>query len=282
MKVLSSFQNGDTQVTIYDNGDRIMDGDFNLQFPMNIDIRVSTKCAFGQRDDGSFVLCSFCHESAKVNGVDCDYELLKEKLVGLPMIELAIGCNELTQDLFNFLAWAKDKFICNLTINSGHIKRDEKLLRQCIDQGLVKGVGVSYRKGIPIPQWILDYEHTVVHTIVAIDDVDDLKSKGFKKILVLGCKDFGFNVGKVDQEAIREWYRRIPELLTNPVAFDNLAVEQLNMRRFYSQEQWDILHQGEYSMYIDAVAQVYAPSSRSNDRQSWDTPLTQYFQSLDK
>ena len=275
--VLRNYKNGDCQITLYTDGTRVVQGTY-LDFPLNIDIRVSTQCSFGQRDDGSYVLCNFCHESAKVNGKHCDFEVLKEKIKNLPPIELAIGCNQFTEELEEFLQWASGHFICNITVNSGHLKRDEKRLKSAIKSQIVRGVGVSYRKNIPIPQWILDYENCVVHVIAGIDDLDEIVSKKFPKVLVLGCKDFGFNKGKVDQEKIKNWYRGIHKLFGNQVCFDNLALEQLNMKRFFSNEKWELINQGEESFYIDAANERLAPSSRSGEFVNWnDVNVTDYY-----
>jgi len=269
MNILKEYTNGDCTITIYTNGTRVVSGN-HLKFPLNIDIRVSTQCSFGQRNDGTHVLCDFCHESAKVNGITCNYPKLIDKLRGLPPIELAIGCNEFTDELALFLVWCKPRFVCNLTINSGHLKRDEARLRSAIKNQLIYGLGVSYRPKFSIPNWVLDYEHTVVHIIAGIDDIEDIKNKQFKKILVLGCKDFGYNRGKVQEEAIMHWYRNISTLFDRQVCFDNLAVEQLNMKRFFDQETWSLIEQGEESIYIDAANERYAPSSRSNEYTHWD------------
>ena len=279
-EIIRNYTNGDCKIALYSDGTRVIDGNY-LDFPLNIDIRVSTQCSFGQRDDGTYVLCSFCHESAKVNGKDCDYEVLKQKLDGLPPIELAIGCNKFTDALEDFLTWAKDHFVCNLTINSGHLKRDGDKLKKAISDGIVSGIGVSYRKSIPIPEWILEHDNCVVHVIVAIDDIEEIAKKNYKKILVLGCKDFGFNQGKLDQQKIKYWYRNIDKLFGNQVCFDNLALEQLNIRRFFNDETWETIHQGEESFYIDAANERLAPSSRSGNYINWnDTTVAGYYKEL--
>jgi hypothetical protein len=278
--VLRKYKNGDCDITLYDDGTRVVQGNY-LDYPLNIDIRVSTQCSFGQRDDGTFVLCDFCHESAKVNGKHCDFNKLKEKIKDLPPIELAIGCNQFTDDLEEFLTWCKNHFICNITCNSGHLKRDEKKLRAAIDNKIVRGVGVSYRKNIKIPDWILEYENCVVHVIAGIDDIDEIISKDYPKILILGCKDFGYNKGKVNQDKIMDWYRKVHLLFNNQVCFDNLALEQLNIKRFFSDEKWEIINQGEESFYIDAANERIAPSSRSADFVNWDeVSVNEYYRRM--
>jgi len=53
------------------------------------------------------------------------------------------------------------------------------------------------------------------------------------------------------------------------ISFDNLAIEQLRVRRYFGNKNWSVFHQGERSIYLDAVKKVFAPSSRSNETVSW-------------
>ena len=59
--------------------------------------------------------------------------------------------------------------------------------------------------------------------------------------------------------------------------FDNLALDQLNMHRFFDQESWNEFCQGEHSMYIDAANQVFKPSSRSSESTPWDISIYDYY-----
>ena len=132
----TNHKNGNVKVSIIEAGTRVMEweGDKNLSFPMNVDIRVMTKCSFGMKPDGSSI-CDFCHESATTDGKECNYEELYEKISILPKgTELAIGANDLTKDFLNFLEKASKKYICSITINQGHVKKNKKiiLIPQCI------------------------------------------------------------------------------------------------------------------------------------------------------
>ena len=284
MKNISEYKNGNALISIYDDGTRIIkfENELKLEYPLNIDIRVSTQCSFGKKPDGSSGFCTFCHESAKVNGSECNYEELEKKLENLPQgIELAIGCNNMTVGLKNFIIWCSftKKYICNITLNQGHIKKNWDLIETLINQGYIKGLGISYRSSLKwnVPQSILDYQNTVFHVIAGIDDIDDIKelaNKGVKKILILGEKDFGYNSGKVDLNSRnhKEWRWFLPDLfkLFEVVSFDNLALEQLKPERFLTKKDFEIFNQGEYSMYINAVEGYYSPSSRSNHRMYWN------------
>ncbi|TXG85857.1 MAG: hypothetical protein E6R13_01545 [Spirochaetes bacterium] len=292
---MNKYINGNSTVEIFEDGTRVIQFEDQLQldYPLNIDIRVSSRCTFGYNPKTGKAFCDFCHESARTDGDECDYEKLKEKLIDLPRgIELAIGANNITLNLVEFISWCKlNGYIVNLTVNQGHVRRDSSHLYTLIDQQLIKGLGVSYRSSLKwdIPDFILDYKNTVFHVIAGIDSIDDvlsLKDKGVKKVLVLGEKNFGFNEGKVDLTTRnhREWYWWVGKMFDtfDVTSFDNLALEQLNMKRFFSDENWDIFNQGEHSFYVNAVEQYFAPSSRSNLKTDWNMySLKEYFHNLE-
>jgi len=160
-------------------------------------------------------------------------------------------------------------------------------LNQGIVYGLINGLGISYRSNFKwdVPESIIDYSNTVVHTIAGIDSIDDvikLKDRGVRKLLVLGEKNFGCNTGKVDltSQLHKEWYWWVHKLfdIFEVVSFDNLALEQLNIKRFLTQDKWDEFWQGEHSFYLNAVEGYFAPSSRSNDKMNWDIfTIPEYF-----
>lgn len=282
------YQNGNVSVSLdLDSGTRILEyeNDIKLDFPTSIDLRTSTSCSFADN-----ICKNFCSESAVINGKDCDYELLKSKLRGLPKgIELAVGVNQFNDDIMKFFVWCKlQGYIVNITINQGHVLRDEEYLKDVISAKLVYGIGVSYRNiKWNIPQFLLNYKHTVFHTIIGIDNIKsvmELKDKGVKKILVLGEKNIGYNKGKVNTEHHKLWIWWIGKLfdMFNVVSFDNLALEQLNMKRYFNEDNWNTFNNEEHSMYIDAVTQVFKPSSRSESFVDWNNiDIKDYFKQLE-
>jgi hypothetical protein len=292
--MLTKYNNGNATISIDNDGSRVIEYEdtLSLDFPLNIDIRLSTQCSFGYNPNTGKAFCDFCHESARTDGSECDYDSLRDKLTGLPKgIELAIGANQFTAGLYEFILWCGlQEYIVNLTVNQGHLKRDSEGLRHIIECGFIKGLGVSYRSSLKwdIPQFILDYENTVFHVIAGIDtfhDVEALAKKWVKKILVLGEKDFGFNQGKVDltTRSHKEWFWWIRNMFNvfDVVSFDNLALEQLKISRFFSDKNWEVFNQGEHSFYINAVDKYYAPSSRSNMKSHWDMcSVPDYFKIL--
>lgn len=291
---MSQYNNGNSVIELHEDGTRIIqfDNKLELEYPLNIDIRVSTKCAFGLNPKTGKSFCSFCHESAKTDGHDCNFEELKSKLRGLPKgIELAIGANQMNLTFLDFITWCdNNEWIVNLTVNQGHVNRDITELEYLINNNKIKGLGISYRSSLNwnVPVVLLNYSNTVLHVIAGIDDINDvlsLKDKGVRKILVLGEKNFGFNEGKVDltTQSHKEWYWWIGKLFDafDVVSFDNLALEQLNIRRFFDDKNWETFNQGEHSFYINAVEGYFAPSSRSNNKTDWkNVSIKDYFETL--
>lgn len=294
--LLKEYQNGNALVKLYKDGTRIIEfeGELKPTAPFNVDIRVNTSCSFGFNEKTGKSICSFCHESAVTNGKECDYQILKEKLKPLPSgMELAIGANELSPGLISFLEWASGEgFICNLTVNQGHIPKYHKKLKELLDSGSIYGLGISYRPNLSwkIPEELLSHPNTVLHVISGIDSFSDVKGlaeKGVKKILILGEKDFGFNKGNVDLSSPKhkEWFWWVHELFSifDVVSFDNLALEQLSVKRFFSDKSWNTFNNGEWSFYINAVDGYFSPSSRSPDKTSWyDCDAIEYFSRLQK
>lgn len=289
--MLFKYTNGNATVQIDEDGTRTIeyDGALKLEYPLNMDIRVQTICPLGYNPKTGKAICEFCHESATTDGTECDYDALLNKLSDLPKgIELAIGCNIFTDGLYKFLKECYNRgYICNLTVNQLSIKKYEKMLMNAIYNNYVKGVGLSYRSfaDYNIPQFFKDYDSTVVHVIAGIDDIDEVMKLDAKKILVLGEKDFGFNKGKVDltSQNHRKWFMYIRKLfdIFDVVSFDNLALDQLNIKRFLPDAEYEKFYQGEHSFYINAVTQTFSRSSRSAETVSWDISIPEYFKTIE-
>jgi hypothetical protein len=289
--LLANYKNGNAVVSLFSNGTRIIecnDSELKLEYPLNIDIRVQSKCPLGLNPKTGRAICSFCHESATTDGKECDYEKLKEILSDLPKgIELAIGYNHNSGELWKFLEWCRDKgFICNITVNQLLAVSIFKLLEDFTINGLIKGLGISFRR--------LDHtlvtinNNSVVHVIAGIDSIQDVKqlpSRGVKKILVLGEKDFGFNKGKVDltTKKHKEWLWQVRDLfdMFEVVSFDNLALEQLKIKRFIQENLWEEMYQHEHSFYINAVDQYFSPSSRSKEKTNFK-PIKEYYNEINQ
>lgn len=263
-----------------------------LDTPLNIDIRVSTQCPYGYDTITRKSTCEFCHESALVDGQECDYGVLQQVLIDAKLprgTEIALGVNQVTADLIQFVKnlW-KLGLIVNITMN-------ERYITEFGDTGLLQlkpyifGLGISYRSlqgCLSLPDWTADYPHTVIHVINGIDDFNDVVELGvkYRKLLILGEKDFGFNTGKVNLNTPShiEWKSNVMQLtkIFDVVSFDNLGLQQLDIRGKITDEEYKTFYQGEHSMYINAVEQYYSPSSRTRNgiKHFNETDLRSYFQ----
>lgn len=291
------YRNGNAVVTLdLQDGTRIIEYPDNdgliLETPLNIDIRVSTQCPYGYNVETQKSTCAFCHESALVDGQECHYGVLQQVLMDAKLprgTEIALGVNEVTDNLIQFV---RNLYRLGLVVN---ITMNERYILQYGDTGLkqmlpyVFGLGISYRSlqgCLSLPDWIAEYPHTVIHVINGIDNFDDVKELGVKyhKLLVLGEKDFGFNRGKVNLNtpSHKQWKSNIMQLtkIFDIVSFDNLGLQQLEIRGKITDEEYKSFYQGEHSMYINAVEQYFAPSSRTrnNIKHFSETDLRSYFQ----
>lgn len=294
------YRNGNASVWLdLQDGTRIIEYPDNqgliLDTPLNIDIRVSTQCPYGYNPITRKSTCEFCHESALVDGQECHYASLLRVLTDAKLprgTEIALGVNEVTDDLIQFV---KDLWKLGMIVN---ITMNERYIAEFGDTGLLKlkpyihGLGISYRSlqgCLSLPDWIADYPHTVIHVINGIDSFNDVVELGvkYRKLLILGEKDFGFNTGKVNLNTPShiEWKSNVMQLtkIFDVVSFDNLGLQQLEIRGKITDEEYKSFYQGEHSMYINAVEQYFAPSSRTrnNIKRFDETDLRSYFQNCE-
>lgn len=288
METLSTYQNGNTTVSILRDGTKIREykGEPVIVFPESIDVKITDYCDMG---------CSYCHESSTTKGVHGNLALLLDKLKDLPAgVELAIGGgNPLSHpNLIEFLCALKERgIIANITINQGHLKTFQNLIQVLVAEDLVKGVGISvtsnnFKHLLPI---LKASSNVVYHVIAGVNDVaimDKLISISvYCKVLILGYKHFGFGVQYYSdsvQANLKEWRKYLRGYIGKcTMSFDNLAIEQLNVRKLFTTEGWNRFYMGDdftFTMYIDAVKQEFAPTSRSKNRASFSHySLCEYF-----
>lgn len=286
-----SYQNGNTFVSISEDGTKIRtyEGKPSIVHPESIDVKITDYCDMN---------CEYCHESSTVKGIHGDLSKLLSVISNLPAgVELAIGGgNPLSHPkLIEFLTTLKAKgIVANITINQGHLKKYQELIESLICLDLVKGVGISITSNnfTYIKPLIKLTDNIVYHVIAGVNDVSvidrliALHSKGKCKILILGYKQFGFGLKFYNPEIeanIKRWFMYLPQYLNKTVlSFDNLAISQLNVKRFFTESGWNKFYMGNdfcFTMYIDAVKQEFAPTSRSDFRKSFNEySLKEFFE----
>lgn len=303
MNLLHQYVNGNTKVCIYDDGTKIReyDNDPSPIHPESMDVKITNMC------DGG---CQWCHEKSTMSGEHANLNVLLDKIKGLPPgVEIAIGGGNpmLHPELFTFLCNIKLRgLIANMTINQKHLELFSDNLKMMINTELVRGLGISYSdpKYLPFVKPLMELTDNIVfHVIMGVNTVEVVeelssfcKELGKPcKILILGYKDYGFGSHflslqneKIEQNKLR-WYRYLAKYFKEDnltLSFDNLAIKQLNLKRFFTDEGWQKFYMGDdgiFTMYIDAIKQEFAMSSTSPQRTSFqDMSLTDFFRSLKK
>jgi hypothetical protein len=243
-----------------------------------MDIKITNCCDMG---------CKFCHEGSTVDGKHGD--ILNAKFVDTlhPYQEVALGGGDVTShpDLIPFLHKLKErKVIANITVNQKHFEEKQDLIKRLVDEKLVYGIGVSLVN--PTDSFISlikKYPNAVVHVIngvVTQPQIDKLADNNLK-MLILGYKQLRRGSGyfvenhqyvRVHQVCLKE---NLPHIIDkfNTVSFDNLAIEQLDVQRLLSKEEWDEFYMGDdgtMTYYIDMVEQKFAKSSTAPFEERYD------------
>lgn len=281
MELLGRYKNGNFHVAIFDDGTKIRetnDEEFTPDFAENMDIKICNVCD---------VLCPFCHEGSTKNGKLGD--ILNEKFIDTlhPYQEVAIGGGDVTShpDLIPFLQKLKEKkVIANITVNQVHFERKQELIKKLVDEKLIYGLGVSLVNPTEhFLKLIKQYPNAVIHVINGIlseSDVEKLQNNDLK-MLILGYKHLRrgneyFEADQTEIENKQRWlYENLESLVDKfkVVSFDNLAIEQLQVKRLLSQEEWDEFYMGddsEFTYYIDMVERRFAKSSTASMDQRYD------------
>lgn len=278
MSVWKKYRNGNYTVKFNTvDGTKIReteDNDFIAEFPENMDVKITNQCDMG---------CIFCHEDSKKDGLHGD--ILNSKFIDTlrPYTEMAIGGgNPLAHpDLIPFLEKLKERnIIANITVNQVHFETCQELVRDLIDKKLIYGLGISLVDASNgFVELVKKYKNAVIHVINGIlkpDDVGVLKDNDLK-MLILGYKQFrrGISCYEVRYGDIlikQNWlYENLDTIVGQfkVVSFDNLAIEQLNVKRLMSDEDWNEFYMGDdgnHTMYVDLVNQKFARCSIAEKR----------------
>ena len=278
MKLLGIYKNGNYKVTLFDDGTKIRrteEDEFIGDYPECIDYKITNHCDMG---------CPMCHE----NSVPANEHgnIMNQKFIDtlMPYTELAIGGgNPLSHpDLEAFLQKLKDrKIIANMTVNQVHFEKKYDYIKSLLDKSLIKGLGISLNN--PSKEFIEKVKtipNAVIHVINGMVSMEDLKKlyDNDLKILILGYKIFGkgvryYNVvKKLEIESKKKKLKdNLKEVIEHMkvVSFDNLAIEQLDVKSLLSEEDWNEFYMGDdgkFTMYIDGVKEQFAMCSVAEKR----------------
>lgn len=279
MKLLGKYKNGNYNVTIFDDGTKIRENDldfFDADFPESMDCKITNKCPMG---------CPMCHEKSTPDGLHGDImniDFIDKLRAGT---EMAIGGGAVTghPDLIPFLRKLKERgVIPSITVHQNEFIGHYDLIDMLVKEELIYGLGISF-SSFNDEFWntVTKNPNVVVHLINGIhgkDIFDYLANKGVK-ILILGYKNWGRGAdygqtfeGSTTINQNMMWLDlNLKDYMSKfkVVSFDNLAIEQLQPKRFLTQQQWDNFFQGEdgtHTMYVDLVKKQFAKTSTSADR----------------
>ena len=279
--LIGTYVNGNVHTSIYDDGTKIRftdEDEFRFNFAENIDIKI---CNYCDRN------CPYCHENSTIHGKFGDIMNLEFVNTLHPYQEVAIGGGDPTShpDLIPFLRKLRDlKVISNITINQIHFEQKQELVKQLVRENLIHGIGISLvNPNDHFIQLVKQYDNAVIHLINGIHtskDFNRLKDENLK-ILILGYKTLrrGAKFKSHNEELITEnskWLKdNLGEIFNQfeVVSFDNLALEQLDVKNEVSKQVWDECYMGDEgtsTFYIDTVNNQFAQSSTTsiNNRHS--------------
>lgn len=275
MSILGHYQNGNYHTWIYSDGTKIRvskEDDFKPEFAENMDIKICNRCDMG---------CPYCHEGSTPDGKLGD--ILNEKFIDTlhPYQEVALGGGNVLEhpSLVPFLKKLQErKVIANVTLHQNHFLNNLEFIKSIIEQKLVYGVGVSLSNITPdlikAAQTIPNVVIHVIAGIVSAREIDELAGHGLK-ILFLGYKNLrrGHRFLECELDSVissqEDLKAKIPALLCSNnyfdvISFDNLAIEQLNVKKLISQPEWERFYagdEGSHTFYIDMVERKFAKSS---------------------
>jgi hypothetical protein len=285
--ILGTYKNGNYTVTMYEDGTKVRENNLdNLTpaFAENCDVKITDKC------DGG---CEYCYEGCTRLGEHAD--LLSYNFINSlhPYTELALNGNDLSHpQLIKFLHILRCKnVIANITVNQKHFMQHYNFIEWLINENLIHGIGVSLvdADSLDFFHKIRNFPNAVIHTIAGVTTIEQYKQLAEHncKILILGYKTRGRGVfykqnNSYDIEfRINELKNYLPILVntTKLVSFDNLAIEQLDIKNTLklTDTQWNEFYMGDdgkYTFYIDLVKGEFAKNSVSDKRYKIEDNMT--------
>lgn len=273
MGVLSRYKNGNLITTLYSDGTRVretQDDEFVPEFSENVDVHISDRC------DNK---CSMCYANCTPDGKFGDLEAHWLNTVHAGT-EMAVNLNfPMHPDFLKFAKRMRHKgIVLNATVNQKHFEENESFIKFLMDYELIYGLGISLVK--PTKDFVnrvKKYPNAVIHVINGIfskEDYDILKDNNLK-VLILGYKDKGrgvsYHSNNEDTVSVKQkWlYQNLEDVLKGfcVASFDNLGLEQLEVKRLIPDEEWETLYSGDdgtFTFFINTVEGYFAKNSVSN------------------
>ena len=241
---------------------------------------------FAVKDNNDYyannILVHNCYEGCTANGKHGD--LFKYPFINTlhAYTELALNGNDLDHpDIEKFLEFLKEKKVfANITVNQNQFFANYDRIKDWQEKKMVYGIGVSLQNATDeLIEKMNSIPNTVLHTIVGIlSEADIMKLKDHNiKILFLGYKQLqrGVNYLNSHNDEINKNKQYVYDNLSDitnwfkVVSFDNLAIEQLDVKRIVPENEWEEFYMGDdggYTFYIDMVKGEFSKNSIAQDR----------------
>lgn len=286
--MIGYYNNGNYTVKLYKDGTKIRCTEFNEfipNFPESMDLKITNYCDLG---------CPYCHEDSNKDGKHGDIMGMKFIDTLHPYTELAIGGgNPLSHpELLRFLYKLKERgLIPSITVNLTHLLINEGYIDHLVGDKLVYGIGVSINSvDDDVTRLINKYDNLVLHVINGLIEVPHICNLyGTQaKVLILGYKELrrGARYYNPTVEKLKKSLRdNIPEIIHNlyVTSFDNLAIEQLDLKSVLPEKEWEQFYMGDdgkYTLYVDGVEGEYAKSSTSSTRYPIENNILKMFNTI--
>ena len=262
-KIVKNYVNGDYQIQFTDRGGEIIkplkDNPSRMKFPNSMDVCITKQC-----DNG----CPFCYNNSNINGKHANVEVFKRLIGTYTGGEIALGGGNVFvhPQLEDILQFCKEKEIFVApTINQNHLKKYKDQILDLFKRNLIQGIDISLTNPDTWDEETYQEiangreEDVVVHVIAGLVSNKYFKVLRDKKVLILGYKDLGRGKGNMPTgfiERLKAEWLDILQYKCRVIIFDNLAVEQLDIKSRFTPEEWSVVYLGEDgngSMYLDLV-----------------------------
>lgn len=262
-KIVKNYVNGDYQIQFTDRGGEIIkplkDNPGRMKFPNSMDVCITKQC-----DNG----CPFCYNNSNINGKHASVEIFKKLIGTYTGGEIALGGGNVFvhPQLEDILQFCKEKEIFVApTINQNHLKKYKDQILDLFKRNLIQGIDISLTNPDTWDEKTYQEiangreEDVVVHVIAGLVSNKYFKVLRNKKVLILGYKNLGRGKGNMPTgfiERLKAEWLDILQYKCRVIIFDNLAVEQLDIKSRFTPEEWSVVYLGEDgngSMYLDLV-----------------------------
>lgn len=300
METWVSYTNGNYTVRLNTkNGTKIRENNLDFFEPSTVesmDLKITNCCDIG---------CPMCHENSCPDGKHADLFAPSFLDTLHPYTEIAIGGgNPLSHpNLLKFLLKCKEKqWIPSMTVNQIHFEKNFEFIKQLVDSELIYGLGISLVSTSPqFIEKVKQIPNAVIHVIAGLvyDYQLEVLRDNNLKILILGYKVVrrgkdnlarnGSKIYKVIDELKALLPTMIKENWFQVMSFDNLALNQLEVKKLMNEDDWNTFYMGDdgidgnmtsSSMFIDLVERKYAKNSCDMNRYDLKSTIEEMYSHL--